>query len=103
MLLHRIGPDGVYAVSDEPGGELRLLQSDPLKEPVERWQLGPVVERQGLPLLAPLVPGKIVGIGRNYVEHAREMESPVPSEPLLFLKAPSSLIAPGAAVVLPLE
>jgi 2-keto-4-pentenoate hydratase/2-oxohepta-3-ene-1,7-dioic acid hydratase in catechol pathway len=106
MLLYRTGPEGQHAVSDGADGELRLLLSNPLAEPVDRWQLGrPLgpVGREGLALLAPVLPGKIVGIGRNYVEHAREMDNPVPSEPLLFLKAPSSLIGPGAPVVLPLE
>ncbi len=109
MLLYRIGPGGHHAVSESLSGELRLLHSDPLTEPVERWRLGEPVGPGGLAggdgpaLLAPVRPGKIVGIGRNYVEHAREMDNPVPSEPLLFLKAPSSLIGPGEAVVLPLE
>jgi 2-keto-4-pentenoate hydratase/2-oxohepta-3-ene-1,7-dioic acid hydratase in catechol pathway len=103
MLLYRIGPEGFYAVSDEPDGEMRLLHSDPLAEPVARWKLGRRVARQGAALLSPVLPGKIVGIGRNYVEHAREMESSVPSEPLLFLKAPSSVIGPRSPVVLPLE
>ena len=40
-------------------------------------------------------PGKIVCIGRNYVEHAREMGNEVPTEPLIFLKPPSSMIADG--------
>jgi 2-keto-4-pentenoate hydratase/2-oxohepta-3-ene-1,7-dioic acid hydratase in catechol pathway len=103
MLLYRIGPEGLHAVSSEPESEMRLLHSDPLTEPVERWELGPPVDRQGAALLAPVLPGKIVGIGRNYVEHAREMDSPVPSEPLLFLKAPSSVVGPRVPVVLPLE
>jgi 2-keto-4-pentenoate hydratase/2-oxohepta-3-ene-1,7-dioic acid hydratase in catechol pathway len=103
MLLYRIGPEGFHAVSSEPESEMRLLHSDPLTEPVERWELGQPVDRQGAALLAPVLPGKIVGIGRNYVEHAREMDSPVPSEPLLFLKAPSSVVGPRVPVVLPLE
>ena len=103
MLLYRIGPEGFYAVSEEPDGEMRLLHSDPLTEAVGAWRLGRPVARQGAALLAPVLPGKIVGIGRNYVEHAREMESSVPSEPLLFLKAPSSVIGPRSPVVLPLE
>jgi 2-keto-4-pentenoate hydratase/2-oxohepta-3-ene-1,7-dioic acid hydratase in catechol pathway len=109
MLLYRIGPEGLYAVSEQPGGELRLLRSDPLAEPAGKWELGRRVARPEDPagvrtaLLAPVAPGKIVGIGRNYVEHAREMDSPVPSEPLLFLKAPSSVVGPRAPVVLPLE
>ena len=103
MLLYRLGPEGFHAVSDGPDGELRLLHSDPLADPVERWELGRPVARQGAALLAPILPGKIVGIGRNYAEHAREMENTVPSEPLLFLKAISSVIGPQTPVVLPLE
>lgn len=46
-------------------------------------------------------PGKIVCVGRNYVEHARELGNEVPKEPLLFLKPPSSVIASGESIVLP--
>ncbi len=44
-------------------------------------------------LLAPVQPSKIVCIGRNYREHAVELGHDVPSEPLIFLKPPSSLLA----------
>jgi 2-keto-4-pentenoate hydratase/2-oxohepta-3-ene-1,7-dioic acid hydratase in catechol pathway len=46
-------------------------------------------------------PGKIVCVGRNYVDHAKELGNDVPKQPLLFLKPPSAVIAPGAAIVLP--
>ncbi|HZF67359.1 MAG TPA: fumarylacetoacetate hydrolase family protein [Gemmatirosa sp.] len=49
------------------------------------------------------VPGKIVCVGRNYVAHAKELGNEVPERPLLFLKPPSSVIAPGEAIVLPPE
>ena len=52
-------------------------------------------------LLAPVTPSKIVCVGRNYVEHAAELGNSMPSEPLLFLKAPSSIIASGDSIVLP--
>jgi len=52
-------------------------------------------------LLAPVQPSKIVCIGRNYREHAAELGNEVPAEPLLFLKAPSALLAPGGSVVRP--
>lgn len=52
-------------------------------------------------LLAPVVPSKIVCIGRNYREHAAELGNEVPKEPLLFLKAPSAVIAQGEAIVAP--
>ena len=46
-------------------------------------------------------PGKIVCLGRNYRDHAKEMGNDVPKEPLIFLKPPSSLIRNGGAIVLP--
>lgn len=56
---------------------------------------------EGARLLPPCSPSKIVCIGRNYVEHARELGNEVPSEPLIFLKPPSSLIANGDPIVYP--
>lgn len=52
-------------------------------------------------LLPPVVPSKIVCIGRNYRDHAAELGNEVPKEPLLFLKAPSSIIGPGDAIRIP--
>jgi 2-keto-4-pentenoate hydratase/2-oxohepta-3-ene-1,7-dioic acid hydratase in catechol pathway len=53
---------------------------------------------------APPRPSKIVGVGRNYRDHAAELGNAVPdAEPLLFLKAPSSLVFDGAEIVLPPE
>jgi len=52
-------------------------------------------------LLASVVPRKIVCIGRNYRDHAAELGNDVPREPLLFLKAPSSVIAHGEAIRIP--
>lgn len=48
-----------------------------------------------------LRPGKIVCVGRNYVEHAKELGNDVPTEPLIFLKPPSSVIADGAFIERP--
>ncbi len=55
----------------------------------------------GARLLPPCAPSKIVCVGRNYAEHAKELGNEVPPEPLLFLKPPSSLIASGDAIVYP--
>lgn len=52
-------------------------------------------------LLPPCSPSKIVCVGRNYAEHAKELGNAPPSEPLIFLKPPSSLIASGDAIVYP--
>ncbi len=52
-------------------------------------------------LLAPAQPGKIICVGRNYVEHAKELGNDVPKVPLIFLKPPSSIINPGDPILLP--
>lgn len=52
-------------------------------------------------LLAPVVPSKVVCVGRNYREHAAELGNKMPEEPLLFLKPPSSVIGPGERIELP--
>ena len=51
--------------------------------------------------LAPVEPSKIIGIGSNYRAHCAEMNKPVPKEPLLFMKPPSSLTGPDTAIVRP--
>ena len=55
----------------------------------------------GARLLPPCSPSKIVCVGRNYPEHARELGNEPPKEPLIFLKPPSSLNASGDAIVYP--
>jgi 2-keto-4-pentenoate hydratase/2-oxohepta-3-ene-1,7-dioic acid hydratase in catechol pathway len=54
-------------------------------------------------LLAPTVPSKIICVGRNYIEHARELGNEVPKVPLIFLKPPSSVINPNDTIVLPTQ
>ncbi|MCR4407338.1 MAG: fumarylacetoacetate hydrolase family protein [Anaerolineae bacterium] len=61
-------------------------------------RVGPLSEIQ---LLAPCTPTKIVAVGRNYAEHASEMQSDVPTEPLIFLKPPSAVVGPGEVIVYP--
>jgi 2-keto-4-pentenoate hydratase/2-oxohepta-3-ene-1,7-dioic acid hydratase in catechol pathway len=58
----------------------------------------PVAEVKFLP---PVNPSKIVCVGRNYVEHAKELGNEAPNEPLIFLKPPSAVIAPEEPIVLP--
>lgn len=52
-------------------------------------------------LLAPVLPTKIICVGRNYVAHAKEQNVEVPEVPLLFLKPPSSIIGTGDTILLP--
>ena len=61
----------------------------------------PAQPLSALTLLAPVTPSKIVCIGRNYRDHAAELGNEVPKEPLLFLKAPSSLLPPDGTIRLP--
>src|SRR6204780_4405376 len=60
--------------------------------PSRRMERIPLAEAK---LLAPVRPSKIVCVGRNYKEHAAELGNEVPTEPLLFFKPPSSLLATG--------
>ncbi|MCM3585372.1 fumarylacetoacetate hydrolase family protein [Mesobacillus maritimus] len=52
-------------------------------------------------LLTPVNPGQVVGIGLNYVLHAKEMGKAIPEEPMMFMVSPSSIIAHGEDIVLP--
>jgi 2-keto-4-pentenoate hydratase/2-oxohepta-3-ene-1,7-dioic acid hydratase in catechol pathway len=102
MLLYRLGPHGLWAVGPD-ARSLRVLYSDPFETARGAWEYGGDVDPAQLQPLLPLSPAKIVGIGRNYREHAAELGNEMPAEPLVFLKAPSSLIGPMEAVVLPPE
>ena len=52
-------------------------------------------------LLAPIVPGKVIGVGLNYKDHAEELKQKLPDEPVLFIKPRSSVIGPGEPILLP--
>lgn len=79
-------------------GRVRALSWEPYDARVEEpegFDLGEVT------LLAPVVPTKIVAVGLNYSDHAEEFGLEIPAEPLLFLKAPSTVIGHGGYVVYP--
>lgn len=102
MLLYRLAPEGFYAVATGAGA-LRSLHSDPLETPPGEWELGRTIPDGPLHPMLPVRPSKIVGVGRNYRAHAEELNNPMPEEPLLFLKAPSSLVGTRTPVLLPPE
>lgn len=80
--------DHQVKVLDAPpwlGGKITDLQLEP-----DKYQL-----------LAPCVPSKIIAVGKNYSAHAAEMGGVVPTEPLLFLKPPTTLIAPEQVIIYP--
>jgi len=52
-------------------------------------------------LLAPVLPPKIVAVGRNYADHAKELGNDTPAEPIIFLKPPSALLPPNGTIVRP--
>lgn len=86
-----IKDESVFPISNleeitESENNLKLTESIPLKE---------------VKLLPPVSPSKIVCVGRNYAAHAAELGNEIPSEPLLFLKAPSSIITDNDLIKIP--
>lgn len=62
---------------------------------------GEILSLDDVELLAPCQPSKIVCVGLNYTEHARELKMQIPDEPILFLKPPSAVLSPGGQIVYP--
>jgi 2-keto-4-pentenoate hydratase/2-oxohepta-3-ene-1,7-dioic acid hydratase in catechol pathway len=90
------------AVGEDRSGEsvLALLEGDPLYRLIQLT--GETTPLSDARLVAPVLPrSKVVGVGRNYREHAEELGNVVPAEPLLFLKPNTSVIGPGEPIVLP--
>lgn len=83
------GPEGltVAEIDGHPFGQVRFTE--------QRWALADVR------LLSPILPSKVVCVGRNYADHAAESGAPVPAEPLLFLKPSTAVIGPHDAIRLP--
>ena len=61
----------------------------------------PIAPLDQVKLLPPVVPSKVLAIGRNYAAHAAEFDTPPPEEPLLFLKPPSAIVGPDVPIVMP--
>jgi len=80
------------------GDEVRVLAGTYFENPVPTGQAVPV---QDVRLLAPVLPSKVVAVGKNYAEHAAEMGGDVPEEPVIFLKPSTSVIGPGDAIPYP--
>ena len=88
----------VYGVIE--GEEVAVIDPHPFA--IYR-QTGQRVPIEGLRLLAPVIPSKIVAVGRNYADHAAELGNEVPTEPLLFLKPSTAVIGPGDSLRLPTD
>jgi 2-keto-4-pentenoate hydratase/2-oxohepta-3-ene-1,7-dioic acid hydratase in catechol pathway len=91
-------PSPVFAVIN--GDQVGLLKSHPFGE---LEPAGVAVEVDQVKLLAPVIPTKIVCVGKNYADHAAELGGEVPAEPVIFLKPSTSVIGPGDPIVLPTQ
>lgn len=98
MKIVRIKSDDdiVYGVADAEG--VLVYNGSPFVawEPTETVVPWPKVQ-----LLAPVIPTKVLAVGRNYVDHAEEMGGDLPEEPHIFMKPATSVIGPEASVVHP--
>ncbi|MGN6125416.1 MAG: fumarylacetoacetate hydrolase family protein [Humibacter sp.] len=89
-----------FGILDEDDREWVLLSGDPMYSGFDTT--GERVKLADATLLAPVLPrSKVIGIGRNYHEHAEEMGSVAPEAPLMFLKPNTAVIGPDDAIVLP--
>jgi 2-keto-4-pentenoate hydratase/2-oxohepta-3-ene-1,7-dioic acid hydratase in catechol pathway len=90
---HGTGP--LYAAERE--GQWRLVDGDIFGT----FREGPEIKHDKVRILAPVMPSKVVCVGLNYKDHAAEQHKPLPEEPLIFLKPPSSVIGPGQPIEVP--
>jgi 2-keto-4-pentenoate hydratase/2-oxohepta-3-ene-1,7-dioic acid hydratase in catechol pathway len=94
------GEDPVFGLVDGAGEKIAEITGDPLYTKIELTGATHLVE--DVRLLAPVIPrSKVIGIGRNYADHAKELGNEVPAEPLMFLVPNTAVVGPGDPVVLP--
>lgn len=92
------------AVGQDEDGEtvIAVLDGDPLYRSIQLT--GEKLVLADVRLLAPVIPrSKVIGVGRNYLEHAAELGNSLPKEPMLFLKPNTSVIGPDEPIVLPVQ
>ena len=102
IARYTTGEDPTYGVIEgEPGQEVVLeIQGDPMYQAVVFT--GNRVPLEDVRLLAPIIPrSKVIGIGKNYADHAAEMGGEPPVEPLMFLIPNTAVVGPGDPVVMP--
>ncbi|TWP45470.1 fumarylacetoacetate hydrolase family protein [Lentzea tibetensis] len=98
MRIARIAhPEGVAFVAVH-GEEAAEIAEHPFGSPTFTGRKWPLADVR---LLAPILPTKILGIGRNYAEHAKELGNEVPENPLMFFKPNTSVVGPNAEIKLP--
>ncbi|MFG2864515.1 fumarylacetoacetate hydrolase family protein [Streptomyces sioyaensis] len=98
MRIARFSIDGNVGFGVVEGDELDVIKGHPFAE-FERS--GQKVPLDKVRLLPPVLPNKVVGIGRNYAEHAAELGNAVPDLPVTFFKPSTSVIGPGDPIGYP--
>src|SRR6187455_1325953 len=94
------GDDPAYGLVDGAGEKIAEITGDPLYLRIELT--GTVHDIDDVRLLAPVIPrSKVIGIGRNYADHAKEMGGEAPAEPMMFLVPNTAVVGPGDPVVMP--
>lgn len=95
-----LGTDPLFGLLEEDGTNISVIAGDPIYAGVSKT--GAVTQLSDVRLLAPVIPrSKVVCIGKNYADHAAEMDSEVPTEPIIFLKPNTSVIGPNDTIVWP--
>src|SRR5664279_1938638 len=79
-------------------GEIYRLRGDVFGSPTFEKKATPL---KGVRTLTPVAPSKIIAVGLNYADHAREQNKPLPKEPLIWFKAPTSLLPDGGKIEIP--
>ncbi|MBI5905235.1 MAG: fumarylacetoacetate hydrolase family protein [Deltaproteobacteria bacterium] len=97
---YEYGGTARYGLIDQGAGTVHEIAGEPFDEV---RATGVIRRLADVRLLAPVSPGKIVAVGLNYKDHAREMGKSIPEDPLLFLKAPSAVNRPGGDIVYPAQ
>jgi 2-keto-4-pentenoate hydratase/2-oxohepta-3-ene-1,7-dioic acid hydratase in catechol pathway len=98
LVRFRYGDRIATGAVDEGSEAIRVLAGTFFERPVPTGQEVPLDDVR---LLAPVLPSKVVCVGKNFAAHAAEFDSDVPDEPLLFLKPSTSVIGPGDPIPLP--
>ena len=98
MRICRVAVDDELHYGVIEGEAVALLSSHPFG-PFEPD--GRVLPLADVRLVAPVLPSKIIAVGKNYADHAREMGGEVPAAPMIFLKPSTSVIGPGEPIALP--
>lgn len=100
MRVVRFAGDGGPQYGIVEGADVAVIAPHPF---AAHRRTGTSVPLEGLRLLAPVIPSKVVCVGRNYSRHAAELGNEPPDEPLLFLKPSSSVVGPGEEIRYPTD